>query len=95
MPPGPDCRLHRNQRAGKEIQVDRKKPVVVPPELKAVLTKRKKTAKAFDALTPGKQREYAEHIAEAKRDATKQSRLEKIVPMIEAGVGLHDKYRNC
>ncbi|MDG1346786.1 MAG: hypothetical protein P8P77_04140 [Crocinitomicaceae bacterium] len=26
---------------------------------------------------------------------TKESRLEKITPMIADGVGLHDKYKNC
>ena len=50
---------------------------------------------AFEGLTPGKQREYANYIAEAKRDATKESRLEKIVPMIFKGIGLYDKYKNC
>ena len=47
------------------------------------------------ALTPGKQREYANHIASAKQAATKTSRLQKILPLIEAGGGLHDKYRDC
>ena len=37
----------------------------------------------------------AENIASAKRDATKQKRIEKVLPMIAAGAGLHDKYRNC
>ena len=46
-------------------------------------------------LTPGKQREYAEYIQTAKQDATKQTRLEKITPMILKGVGLNDKYKNC
>lgn len=30
-----------------------------------------------------------------ERDDTRQRRIEKILPMIVAGVGLHDKYRNC
>ncbi|XHC26497.1 MAG: YdeI family protein [Phycisphaerales bacterium] len=86
------------QEAGKEIKP--KRPVTegsvdLPPELAAALKKRAKAKKGYDALTPGKQREYASYIAEAKRDATKQSRIEKILPMIEAGIGLHDKYRNC
>jgi uncharacterized protein YdeI (YjbR/CyaY-like superfamily) len=46
-------------------------------------------------MTPGKQREYAEYIAEAKQAATKERRLEKILPMIAAGGGLNDKYKNC
>ena len=43
----------------------------------------------------GKQREYADHIASAKRDDMKNKRIEKILPMIAAGIGLNDKYRNC
>ncbi len=58
--------------------------------------KRYKTAAVkFKAFTSSRQRELAEHISFAKREATKQSRIEKIVPMILDGVGLHDKYRNC
>ncbi len=38
----------------------------------------------------GKQREYCEHIANAKREATKQNRLEKIKPMILQGIGLNE-----
>ncbi|MCA8943521.1 MAG: YdeI/OmpD-associated family protein [Planctomycetes bacterium] len=84
-----------NQRAGRSIKPDRNQPIVVPPELEAALGRRARTRKAFESLSKGKQREYAEHIASAKREATRQSRLEKIVPMIEAGIGLHDKYRSC
>ena len=51
--------------------------------------------KSFKKLTPGKQREYAEHIGGAKREATQQSRLEKAIPLILKGEGLHDKYKNC
>ncbi|QEG24403.1 YdeI/OmpD-associated family protein [Mariniblastus fucicola] len=67
----------------------------MPPELAAVLKKDRKAAAAFGKLSPGKQRDYAEHISTAKREATKLTRLEKILPMIRDGVGLHDKYRNC
>lgn len=38
-------------------------------------------------------KEYANYIAEAKRDETKQTRITKILPMITAGEGLNDKYR--
>jgi uncharacterized protein YdeI (YjbR/CyaY-like superfamily) len=62
--------------AGKEIKPDRAKPVVVPSELADAMARDKALKKAFDALTPGKRRDYADHINEAKREATKQSRLE-------------------
>jgi len=85
-----------NQKAGKEIKPDRsKKETVIPQELKAVLERNTTLYKSFNVLSPSKQREYCEHIATAKREATKLSRLEKITPMILQGVGLHDKYKNC
>lgn len=85
----------QNERNGKAIKPDRNKPVVIPAELKTALSKKAKAKKAFAALTKGRQREYADHIASAKQAATKTSRLKKILPLIEAGGGLHDKYRNC
>ena len=48
----------------------------------------------FIHLSPFKQKEYCEYIDSAKRDQTKQTRLNKIVPMIMAGVGLNEKYRS-
>lgn len=85
-----------NQKAGKEIKPERKgKTVVLPNELKSALNNDQDLQLAFAALTPGKQREYCEYIATAKREATKLSRIEKITPMILNGVGLNDKYKNC
>ena len=82
-------------KAGNEIKPNRDKPLVIPPELKTALAKNKKAKAAFDAMSKSRRREYADYIAEAKQDATKARRLEKIMPMIAAGGGLNDKYRNC
>ncbi|WP_299278481.1 DUF1801 domain-containing protein [uncultured Psychroserpens sp.] len=85
-----------NQRLGKEIKPVRKaKDVIIPTELEVAFKGNSQLDSSFKTLTPGKQREYCEYIAEAKREATKQSRLEKITPMIIQGVGLNDKYKNC
>lgn len=84
-----------NCKQGKELKVERKKGVTVPKELKNVFSENKELHNAFKKLTLGKQREYADYISEAKRDATKENRIEKITPMILNGVGLHDKYKNC
>ena len=84
-----------NQKLGKEIAINRKKETVIPPELQEALDANTTTKAFFENLTPYKQREYCEYIATAKRESTKQSRLKKIIPMIEQGVGLSDKYRNC
>ncbi len=77
-----------------EIKADRHKTLTVPADLQAALRKRKRAHAGFEKLTPGKQREYAEYVASAKQHATKLKRVDKILPMIEAGVGLNDKYRN-
>ncbi|MEN3322469.1 YdeI/OmpD-associated family protein [Mariniflexile soesokkakense] len=86
-----------NQKLGKEIKPNKttKKDIVFPEELQKLLKKNPVLYEAFNILTPSKQREYCEFIAEAKRDATKLARLEKITPMILQGVGLNDKYKNC
>jgi len=84
-----------NSLAGKEIKPQRKKGVEIPPFLNAALQNNSEFKSAFEQLTPGKQREYAEYIAVAKREETKQSRLEKITPMVIAKQGLNDKYKNC
>ncbi|OIQ36460.1 MAG: hypothetical protein BM563_10800 [Bacteroidetes bacterium MedPE-SWsnd-G1] len=83
-----------NQKQGKTIKVAKpKKEVLIPVELKAALESDQKLKDAFEMFTPSKQREFTEHISSAKREATKQSRIEKILPMILQGIGLHDKYR--
>ena len=77
----------------KKTGPQKKKPIVVPPELKKSLTKNARARKGFDALRPGLKREYTDHVATAKREDTKQKRIAKILPMMAAGKGLHDKYR--
>ena len=83
------------QKRGLEIKADRTKTIEVPPQLKKALAKSKRANTCFNQLTKGKQREYADYIADAKREETKRKRLEKIIPMIMAGKGLNDKYREC
>ena len=83
----------KNQRAGKEIKPVKKPKIKIPKELADVFKKNNNLNKAFDQLTPFKQREYCGFIEDAKREETKISRLKKIVPMIQKGIGLNDKYR--
>ena len=46
---------------------------------------------AFDALTPGRQREYNLYFSDAKQSATRSSRVEKYAPKILAGKGFRDR----
>ncbi|MBR9758064.1 MAG: hypothetical protein GYB39_08260 [Algicola sp.] len=85
-----------NQKLGKQLKPEKKgRTVEVPELLKAALKQEKNLLQSFNALTPGKQREYCDYITSAKREATKHSRLDKIKPLILQGCGLYDKYKNC
>lgn len=79
--------------AGKEIRADRSQPVAVPDALKEALRRDEKASTAFRTLTKGRQREYADYIASARRADTVERRIDKILPMITAGAGLNDQYR--
>ena len=79
--------------AGKSITPSAPRPLELPPELRAAFDENREAAKEFDRLRPGLKREYAEYVADARRADTKQRRIEKILPMIIAGVGLNDRYR--
>ena len=85
-----------NQDKGLYVKVERKtSEVLLPYELEGAFKSDLELKTAFDALSPGKQREYGEHVGSAKREATRISRLEKIIPMIKDGKGLYDKYKDC
>ncbi len=83
-----------NSIAGKEVKPDRSpKEVSYPEVLVNAFAKSDTLEKAFKKLTPGKQREYCEHLGGAKQEATRWRRLEKCTPMILDGKGLNDKYK--
>lgn len=83
-----------NQKSGKEIK-PQKKPLIIPELLQHAIDLNQELADSFDSLSLTCKREYTDHINEAKREETKQKRLENIIPMIMDKVGLHDKYKNC
>ena len=73
----------------------KKSELIIPKLLKEALAENPKTEKAFIILSPYKQQDYIEYISSAKQEKTKLTRLKKIIPMINQGIGLYDKYRNC
>lgn len=85
-----------NSEKGLEIKPQKnKQPLIIPPELESKLKGNDNLTEKFNEFTLSKQREFAEYISSAKRDTTKITRLEKIIPMIINGIGLNDKYKNC
>ena len=67
----------------------------VPDDLAAALRARPGARKTFDAFTPSPQREYVEWIVEAKRAATRESRIAQAVEWIAEGKTRNWKYQNC
>nr|WP_299343528.1 DUF1801 domain-containing protein [Allomuricauda sp.] len=83
-----------NQKKGLEVKAERKSTGSKVAELlKTELEGNLSLKTAFSKFTPFKQKEFSEYIDEAKQEATKLKRLQKIIPLIEEGVGLNDAYR--
>lgn len=72
----------------------RKAEARVPTELGAALKKNKLAAKTFATFSPGRRREYAEWIAEAKRPETKQKRVAQAVKWIAEGKSRNWQYES-
>ena len=84
-----------NQKNGLKVKFNKKtKHAIIPPELAFYLNNDNLMKDAFENLTPGRQKEYAEYIESAKKEQTKSDRLKKIAPLIKSGKGLNDKYKN-
>jgi len=68
----------------KEIKLD------LPEELEAKFKKNAALKKAFNALTPGRQRAYLLFFTAAKQSETRVSRIEKYTQQILCGKGIND-----
>ena len=79
------------EQQGLKVDFKAKRELELPPELTQLLKKDRKLAKAFQSLTPGRQRAYVMHFTSAKQSATRTARIEKCAPMILAGKGLNDR----
>ena len=68
------------------------KPLSVPAELASALARNKKAAAAFEKFPPSHKREYAQWIAEAKGDETRQRRVKSAIEWISSGKSRNWKY---
>lgn len=82
----------QNQKIGKEIKPKKKIPLELPHELAMVFQGNRELEQKFNELSPGRRREYSEYILSAKRSETRAERVKKIVPLIQKGFGLNDRY---
>jgi len=65
--------------------------IELPEELVEALAADAELAKAFNALTPGRQRSYVIHLSSAKQSATRIRRIAKCRDKILAGKGFNER----
>ncbi|WP_437272390.1 YdeI/OmpD-associated family protein [Staphylococcus succinus] len=81
----------RIEQSGKQVPMKKTEDYAMPDELQAKLETMPELKKAFNQLTPGRQRQYMFYIGQAKRATTREQRVEKYVKHILDGKGLKDK----
>lgn len=79
------------ENAGLKVKMKETSDYEVPEEFQKLLDKKPALKKAFNALTPGRQRGYLLYFAGAKQAKTREQRIEKYIPMIMDGKGLNDQ----
>jgi uncharacterized protein YdeI (YjbR/CyaY-like superfamily) len=79
------------EKAGLKVSFKAKHELELPEELTEVLSHNRLLEKAFDALTPGRQRGYVLFFSAAKQSKTRTARIKKCIPDILAGRGMHDR----
>lgn len=80
-------------REGKSVARPDPRELALPDELSKALDADATLAEAFGGMSHACRREYAEYVAEAKKEETRLRRLEKVIPMILARAGLNDRYK--
>ena len=78
------------EKAGLKVEFKPTAEFAMPLEFKQKLNEYPALKKAFEALTPGRQRAYLLHFSAPKQVATRESRIEKCTPQILNGKGLND-----
>jgi uncharacterized protein YdeI (YjbR/CyaY-like superfamily) len=78
------------ERAGLKVKLKKTKEFKMPEEFKNKLDKSAALKKAFESLTPGRQRGYLLYFSSAKQAKTREERVKKYTKQILEGRGLED-----
>ena len=78
------------EKAGMKVERSATPIVNMPEEFQSKLDEAPALKKAFEALTPGRQRAYLMFFNDAKQSATRTARIEKLIPKILIGKGMTD-----
>jgi len=79
------------EKAGLRMERKKTSDFPVPEELMERFRRDPRFKRAFEALTPGRQRSYLYHFAAAKQSATRVARIEKSMPAIFEGRGFLER----
>ena len=79
------------EQAGLKVAFKKSADLVYPKEFQDRLDRNTALREAFLKLTPGRQRQYHLYFTGAKQSATRESRVEKAIPLILDGMGLNDR----
>jgi uncharacterized protein YdeI (YjbR/CyaY-like superfamily) len=80
-------------KAGRKVET-KPRELPVPAELEQKFRSDPRFKRAFDALTPGRQRGYLFHFTGAKQSATRIARIAKAMPAIFEGRGFLERRRS-
>jgi len=78
------------EKAGLKVAYKKTADYKMPEEFQKKLNKSATLKKAFEALTPGRQKAYIFYFSQAKQAKTREARVEKYVKQILQGKGLED-----
>jgi len=78
------------EKAGLQVKLKKTSDFKMPEEFQKKLNKNAALKKAFDALTPGRQRAYIFYFSQPKQSKTREARIEKYMQQILEGKGLDD-----
>lgn len=79
------------EKAGLRVEPKKTSDFPVPAELTERFRKDARFKRAFEALTPGRQRSYLYHFGAAKQSATRTARIEKATTAIFEGRGFLER----
>jgi uncharacterized protein YdeI (YjbR/CyaY-like superfamily) len=77
-------------KAGLKVELKKTTEYKIPEEFQIVLDDMSEVKKAFESLTPGRQRGYLLYFSSAKQAKTREERIVKHIPKILEGKGLED-----
>lgn len=81
------------EESGKKVKTKDVSEYNVPEELESIFKKDSVFKKAFQALTPGRQKGYLIYFSQPKQSKTRIDRIKKYRPLILEGKGFNDSYK--